>query len=449
MAKALVPDQGTEVKNVLFFFPNTEIVDLLSFSVESLFFCEVTSFSHAQEAISALKSRVFDLAVIDTSVAEGMVVFEQFQAGTVPYVLFHPEGKSPEVRGPKIKVFKEGDLLDGIQGKLVALQAVPKTEKSSEGSFVRMSVPLLLRTNPLAADLYIRLSERKYVKLFHRGASFTDEDKLKYHDDKKIPYFYVSRKSLSAVAKNVNSMLEKLLKLPLPVEEASKIGVATVETVHELVRQVGFTPEVQKMVKNNMNLVVKEMMEMPSLAGVLKNMERNKEKYIASHSQLLAEISCAVSAAMEWGSEMSLKKISMAALLHDMCVTDQKVCAVKNLTELEKRKAEFTPEQIEEYKNHPKRAAILIQGMKEVPADVDKIVYQHHELPKGTGFPEAVGHVHIHPLAATLMVTHDLVDWLIEHPGPLNMPAFLSAHSEKYSAGVFKKILKALDTLKV
>src|SRR5262249_22649521 len=123
-------------------------------------------------------------------------------------------------------------------------------------------------------------------------------------------------------------------------------------------------------------------------------------------------------------------------------------CAVKDVKELENRKEEFSADQIDEYKNHSKRAAVLIQGMKEVPADVDKIVYQHHEEPRGTGFPEAVGHTHIHPLAGTMMVAHDLIDWLIAHPGQLDLQAFLAVYRDKYQPGIFKKIIKALENMK-
>ena len=191
------------------------------------------------------------------------------------------------------------------------------------------------------------------------------------------------------------------------------------------------------------------MQDSPSLSGILSNMECDKGKYITSHSRMLAEVSCALAIAMEWGSDTSLKKITMASLLHDMCLTDQKLCSVKDVAELEKRREEFTLEQQEEHKTHTKRAALLIQGMKEVPADVDKIVDQHHELPKGTGFPESVSHIHIHPLAATLMVAHDLVDWVIDNEGPVDMAAFSEAYREKYSVGTFKKILKALEALKI
>jgi len=427
------------------------VAELLSFSLESAFHCAPRPFFSAKDAIPAIKKAEFDLAVLDTSLPDGMLIFEQIREAKIPFVLHNPEGKSPEVRGPKIKVFRENELLGGIKLAMQELKAEPVTEEtSSAGLYARISMPLLLLTRPLAADVFIRLSDLKFVKLFHNGTAFSPEDKKKY-EEKKIPYLYVRRESLNAVAERINAVLERLLKaIPAaPKKETAPILMDTIETIHELARHIGFTPEVQKIVKNNVNLVVKEMLEVPSLAAVLSNMERNKDKYIAAHSQMLAEIGCAIATGMEWGSEMSLKKLAMAALLHDMCMSDNKLCAVKDIKELEARKAEFGPDAVDEYKNHTKRAALSIQGMKEVPADVDKIVYQHHELPKGTGFPEALGHTHIHPLAATLSVAHDLVDWLLDHPGKLDMPAFLEAHREKFSTGAFKKLLKSMEEMKI
>ena len=41
------------------------------------------------------------------------------------------------------------------------------------------------------ADIYVKLSELKYLKLFHKGAPFAQDDVAKYHGTKKIEYFYV------------------------------------------------------------------------------------------------------------------------------------------------------------------------------------------------------------------------------------------------------------------
>lgn len=443
-------ESAIQPKSVLVFFGSPEISELLCFSIESRFHCRVTAYATAADTVISFKTSRYDLAVLDHSLEDGMLVFEQVQAAKVPFVLFHPEGLSPAVRGPKLKAHREAELLPAVVGALAEIQAPARSTEGQAGEapFTAMSLGLLRKVNPQAADLFIRLSALKFVRIFNAGSSFTEEDERKYAL-KKVRSFFVRNDAVEGVAARVNTLLEGLLKVKRPKEEAGPLQVESIEVMHELVKQVGFTPEVQKLVKNNMSLVVKEMQDSPSLSSVLKNMEINKDKYIAAHSQMLAEVSCALAIAMEWGSDMSLKKIAMAALLHDMCLSDNKLCAVKDLKELSARKAEFDLGKQQEYQEHSKKAAVLIQGMKEVPADVDKIVYQHHELPRGTGFPEAVGHTHIHPLAACLIVAHDLVDWLIDHGGQVDMPAFFAAHEEKFQQGVFKKILKAMKDLKI
>lgn len=439
-------------KKIFVFFGTAEINELLCFSLDSRYHSETSGFSSSTQVVPAVKAKKFDLAVIDFSLDEGMVVLELALAEKIPVVLYHPEGKSPELRGPKRKVFKEDGLLAGIDEGLRQIAAAPAITGGDDpdAAYLPVSVPLFLRVNPIPADTFVKLSGSRFVKVFHKGATFTAEDRKKYFDDKKISNFFLRRDEAPSMHAQLNQMLAKMIKsMPRLVKEVPKpTPEQAVAVIHDLARNLGFTPEVQKLVKANMDVVMKEMQESPSLAGVLSNMERNKDKYITAHSQLLAEVSCALAIAMEWGSDTSLKKITMASLLHDMCLTDQKLCAVKDVTELEKRRDEFSLEEMEEYKSHPKRAALLIQGMKEVPADVDKIVYQHHELPKGTGFPAAVSHVHIHPLAATLMVAHDLVDWVLDHAGPPDMAAFSETYREKYSVGAFKKIMKVLETFK-
>jgi hypothetical protein len=438
-------------KSVFLFFANAEIAALLSFSMESRFHCAARGFTSVNAAVAALKAEPFALALIDTSLPEGMIVFEQVRTAKIPFVLYHPDGTSPEVRGPKIKAYKERELLPATEEALKTVEAAPREGGSNQSiPFARVAVPLLLRASPLPADIYIRLSDLHFVKLFHKNAPFTPTEKTKYHDQRNISHLYVRSDALGALASSLAAALYDLLsKSKVPKAEMTDVSVDTIETIHDLARHIGFTPEVQKLVKANVDLAVKEMADVPSLASVFANFERNKGKYIPAHSQMLAEISGALATGMEWGSDMSLKKIAMASLLHDMCMTDHKLCAVKDLKELETRKEEFPLEKQEEYKNHCKKAALFIQGMKEVPADVDKIVYQHHELPRGTGFPEAIGHTHIHPLAGTLMVAHDLVDWVIAHPGKIDIGAFVEAHKDKYAQGIFKKLMKAVEALKV
>lgn len=451
---AIAPSPSPERLKIFLFFSNSETSGLLSFALESHFLCDVKAFSTGAEAIAALQGEKPALLVVDGTRDDSSVVLEAAKTAACKAAVLHSLKKAPTVAGLDLAgVFNEAELLPGISEALKLLGAAPLNAEMAESvpayPYFRVGVPLLLKTNPLVSDIFIRLSELKYVKLFHQGASFGTEDVQKYQVQKKVDFFYVRRADADQITTKLNGALEELLKQDaLPQEVSTPMAVAATETIHSLVNQVGFTPEVQRLVKNNSDLVLKEMYASPSLGSILQNMQLDREKYIASHSHMLAEVSCALSIAMKWDSETSFKKLTMASLLHDMSLTNQKVARIKDLSELEKRRGEFKPAEIEEYKTHTRRASILIKGMKEVPADVDKIIAQHHEMPMGTGFPDQLTHVHIHPLASLIMVAHDLVDWVIDQPaGKPDVVPFIEAHMDKYKVGNFRKLLKALYAL--
>jgi len=445
---------GGEKPRVFLCFTSAEITDLLAFALDRHFDVELRSFTTAKDLLAALQNGPPSLLAIDGTREETSVLLEAAVATQVKTVIHHPKKQAPSVEGVNlVGVFNEPELLPGISEALRSLGAGIKNADHAASNptypYFRVGVPLLLRTNPLVADVFLKLSELKYIKLFHKGAGFSSEDVAKYHAAKKIEHFYIMATEADGVTAKLNEALEQLLReVPLPVAVSTQVSMATIDTVHSLVNQVGFTPEVQRLVKNNVELVIQEMYGSPSLAAILSNLNLDREKYIASHSHMLAEVTCAMSIAMKWDSDVSFKKITMAALMHDMGLSNQKLARVKDLKELNDRSSEFNPSEAEDYRSHPRRAAVMIKGMKEVPADVDKIILQHHELPMGTGFPEAINHVHIHPLASLMMVAHDLVDWVIDHPGPDPLvEAFIEAHADKYKIGNFRKILKALYSL--
>jgi HD-GYP domain-containing protein (c-di-GMP phosphodiesterase class II) len=442
----------SERPKIFLFFSQPDIIDLLSVSIESFFHCSLQAFPTPKALLEAFKTNSPLLVVVDGAREDTPAILEALSKLGTKVILHHQKKQTPEVDGLKLAgVFNEQELLPGISSLLRELGL--KTKDLSQDAlnpafpFLRMGIPLLLRTNPLVADVYIRLSPLKFLKLFHAGASFGQEDVEKYHNQKKVDFFYIRQEDSEKVTSKLNEALESLLKqIPLPQKVSTSVSQATIDTLHSLVNQVGFTPEVQKLVKNGVDLVLKEMYAAPSLSHILKNLELDREKYISAHSHLLAEVSCALSIAMKWDSDMTFRKLTMAALLHDMGISNHKLARIKDLNEL--GRAGFSASENEEYRSHSKRASVLIKGFKEVPADVDKIIGQHHENPMGTGFPEALSQVHIHPLAALAMVAHDLVDWVLDHqPGETDVMPFLEAYAEKYKAGNFRKLLKALYSL--
>src|SRR5207244_821722 len=104
-------------------------------------------------------------------------------------------------------------------------------------------------------------------------------------------------------------------------------------------------------------------------------------KYISSHSMMLGNLACTLAAAVGWSSETTFYKLSLASFLHDITLQNHELAGIQSLKELETRKEEFKPAELQAYKNHPHAASEMAKQFSEVPPDVDTIIMQHHEQP--------------------------------------------------------------------
>jgi hypothetical protein len=314
-------------------------------------------------------------------------------------------------------------------------------------SYTRISTPLLLKMNPLSADVYIRLSGTHYVKLFQKDDHFGEDDLQKYQVKKKLDYLHVRQDECRTIALKLVEEIKKLLPLAAPGEKTSANALAEmVTTIHDLIAEVGVTAEIQEAVKGSVQVALKSMGEFPELAQVLKTVSDSNGKYIGRHTMLLTNIACAMAVCMEWYSDATFEKLTMAAFMHDAALTDHELCAVKDLGEFEKlHKGKFTLAQIQEYKGHPERAVLLLGHFKEVPPEVDKVIAQHHEHPMGSGFPNSLSSNYISPLSSLFIIAHDLTDYILDNEKNFDVDQFLSANENKYSSAHFKKIAKVLS----
>lgn len=328
---------------------------------------------------------------------------------------------------------------------------VPAESAEPAGDHTRINTSLLLKMNPLAADIYVRINPTKHVKLFNKNDQFDENDLKKYRDQKKVDYLYIRKADSQVFTQRLLEEIKKIIDATKPGDVSSQETVGdVVETIHDLINTVGVTEEVQQAVKGSVDAAMKSMGDFPELGAILKNLTEGTGKYIGRHTMLLTNVSCAIAVAMDWYSDATFEKLTMASFMHDAPLTNQELCAVKDLTEFEKKfKGKFNTAQIQEYKGHPERAVMLLGHFKEVPAEVDKIIAQHHEHPMGSGFPAALSSNYITPLSSLFIVAHDLTDYILDEGKNFNIDNFLNVFEKKYSAGNFKKIAKVLATTQI
>jgi HD-GYP domain-containing protein (c-di-GMP phosphodiesterase class II) len=332
--------------------------------------------------------------------------------------------------------------LDQIVKEAIASGKLVLSPTTSE--YCRIKTSLLTRVCPLKADVYIRLSNIKFVKVFKEGDIFDKKDLEKFLNQKKIDYLYLKKDSTQEFVTKFSDELSKLVMAPATTPEtASHLAASVHEALQELGNTLGFTPEVQQIAKNGVMMTMKSIGQSPSLSQFLSLLKKDKDKYITSHSVYLAQVACVFAAAMEWPSGSTFQKLTYAAFFHDIVLTNQMLAQVDNLAELEEKKAFFTPNELIVYKNHPMVSAEVIRKFSEIPADVDTIIMQHHERPDGKGFPRGAGPTYVSPLSCLFIIAHDFVDRVILSP-PFSVLDFVEGLDQRYHVGNFRKISETL-----
>jgi HD-GYP domain-containing protein (c-di-GMP phosphodiesterase class II) len=233
--------------------------------------------------------------------------------------------------------------------------------------------------------------------------------------------------------------------------QIEKSLTADLESIQEMGNKLGFTPEVQTITKKSVAKTIEAVRNAPKLSALLLQIRKEKDKYISAHSMLLAYISCALATKMEWSSETTYQKLTLAAFLHDAHLINHELAKIETLSELEKKMNLFSPEEIKAFKEHPIIAAEIARKFHEVPPDVDSIVAQHHERPDGSGFPRGLSHTRIGPLTSVFIVAHDIVSYLFKNDkvdqGNVSFNQFILENQGMYQFGNFKKVLLAVPKI--
>src|SRR5690606_26075901 len=119
--------------------------------------------------------------------------------------------------------------------------------------------------------------------------------------------------------------------------------------------------------RDNVELAVRDIQKGSRLSKIFALINRDKDKYVSAHSVLLAHIACSLAAKLEWSSESTFRKLTLAAFFHDMRLTNHTLAAIQSMEELESRRDDFTDLEYQSFRNHPMEAAAIIRTFSEIP----------------------------------------------------------------------------------
>ncbi|MGE0764047.1 MAG: HD-GYP domain-containing protein [Bdellovibrionales bacterium] len=258
-------------------------------------------------------------------------------------------------------------------------------------------------------NLYVRLGDDKFVLIAKVGSS-TNKDQLKQYNNKEIQYLWVLRQEYSKVAQQSISLAGLLVsKKDLDFRSKTSVMTSAARTVFTQLDHMGISLEMY----NNAKVITEAMVGMceahRDLAEMFEGLKNCSDDLLA-HSMAVAALSVMIGGAMGFEKKITLEKLSLGGLLHDI--------GKKSLPPelLKKPLATMTPEESSLMETHPYRGMQMVLSLGIVPDDIVSIIYEHHENSLGQGYPQRIRDVKIHPLAKIVGLADQFVTLTIANP---------------------------------
>lgn len=434
--------------NILLIEDDDDIRDLLALILETKLRANVMQSATVQNSLSMLKTGDnFDCIFSDYHLPDGNggTIFKHLSDvnSQVPFILCSSETPevSPHFRERKIsgyieKPFNTNTVVNTISQ--VLSEKLPLIQNLEQQEYNPIKIRTLLKANVISCDLFVKISDSKYVRLARAGDSFGRDDYNRYLS-KNLESLYLRSSDagvfLDRFARDAMSLSQVKT---LPQNEAFEISKQNFELVQEAISSLGCTPEVQTLTQSCTSLAIRTISNDPATLPYFQNMPLNKQNFLSTHSILMVQTSCYLAHVLGWTSESTQYKLALASFLHDITLPDD----VAAMIELNGEKSNPA------FEKHPEEVMALVQKMKATPSDVDTIVLRHHERPNGIGFPRRLNSSQIEPLPSLFIVAHDLSNYLWLQEKNATISEFLQLYGNDYTRDHFKKIHMELSQLK-
>lgn len=443
----------------LYIEKDQDIRDIYVMKLEADFKAHIHEASNPDEAKQILKThKDFAFIISDLEAAAGpggVYTYIHAEKINIPYVILSNEdiGTMPEfanfntdhtgnkiIQTPIQEEKFRAILVEVIKssGREKELHELPTTEYSS------VKLRTFLKFSSVPVDIFIRLSEQKFVKLLNRDDMYS-YDIVKKYMDKGVEFLFVRQEDHVTLADtSIRTLLQIYDRKSLSKDQKQAIQMMALEDIHKHIQQYGLDEKSVELTKKTMETSVAVMKRSPSLWQLLKKM-KSEGDYIYQHSLKLSYICTAIAKNSEWNSDSTCYKLSLASMMHDMTLSNHDLAKIQVLSDENLEK--YPPEEVEKYKKHPLESSLLVKNDRQLPRDVDFIIHEHHERPDGTGFPRGLSKLRIAPLSCIFICAHEFLTRLDRLGGEMtdqNKNKVIAEMAQSFGLGNFKKPFEGL-----
>lgn len=326
----------------------------------------------------------------------------------------------------------------------VALSEENKIEQAAL-DYRRVSLSSLSQEQSIAYALYLKLSDKKFVKVSLQNEK-TLREIIDHYRQKDVDAFYMSKTDFDSWVKSLFDIKKELLENELKL--SSMKGVSALGQVcrkyhnrlHLELSTFGVNKEHIEMVGLVVDEVARELNERPDLSELVELILLS-ENFLSDHTFFIVFLASYLAKDLGLSSAATTKKIVYAAFFHDLAIKDQDLISFEN--HLGSVTGQKEHQQLSE---HPLAIIEMLGPFADLKGDVGNIILEHHELPDGSGYPHGINAGAIHPLSCLFILCHKASElFLLDRLSPAQVAAQLRGEmGEFYNAGNFKRALQVL-----
>lgn len=427
-----------------------EIRELVGFMIESQMEAEILFEPSGFAAIKTLQN-VSDIQLVISDVnmpngsGEDVFKFLKTQDKNTP-IIFLTGGdleEHPNLGGRNLptipKPFSDHQVIEIV--KSVLKTVVPPQQPTQ---YIPVRLQLAWKMHEIKTPLFVKINDSKYVAVTQEHFEFDDES-LKKYADKKISHLYVEvQRAQEFISEYRKKILSDLAWEEAGQAKGAELARLNLELLRSLATQVGWSADLIHLAQEHFQRTLAIVHRNPDLHQIFHQFHKIERFGYADHCTLLFLVSSKLAYEMNIAEEDTLRKLTFAALFHDMSLTDDQFEHKEKYLKIISNREPNPNKDIKEVLAHPARAAELCRRWDFCPGLVDTIVFQHHEKPDGSGFPMGKKTEELHPLSCLFILCEDFVNYFIQYFGEPNITNFVATRSKIYTEGQFKICFDAL-----
>lgn len=319
------------------------------------------------------------------------------------------------------KPFQQDELLRVVgtclnKGKPVEQEKKKAESPVEEEEFCKVSIDEFVMGKTIPYNIYLKLTDDKYVKVAYQGEDITTE-RIKSYKGKNVNFLYLKKQDFEKYV-GLNLRLGEALKSASNISKEKKKSFLkhAGEVIMEKVHVNGVDSEGFKDAAEFIDTTLSIMADDKSLLDLLGALN-NHSDFLYAHSLGVSLYSVMIAKKIGWKASPTVFKVSMSGLFHDIGKKEI------DRAVLEKSRVVLSAEERTVIETHSQRGAEILSLIKSIPAEVAQVAYQHHEDCNGYGFPLGLTKKKINPLARLVSVANIFCEYAIKGPHSEGLPA--------------------------